>query len=69
MLGFGNEGLAKFKANKTKKGTNLTKLRPFDVTEIDCNLVEPSITNHSSDPHKHEEKKILYSFFTDIAYQ
>lgn len=49
----------KFNPNEEKCWINLLKLRPFDITDIHCNVVESLIIiNHSSDIHKKSE--ILY---------
>lgn len=50
------------------KGIKLPKLRPFDVIEIHCNLVEPSFENHKDHSHLHKESEILYSFFPNVKY-
>lgn len=58
-LGFGDKPLI-VEGNERISAEKLPKLRPFDVVEIHCNSVEPSITNHISDIHKHEKRDILY---------
>ena len=68
LLGFGDK-LLKIKSNHEKSGEDYPKLRPFDVIEIHCNLIEPSITNHTSDIYKHNESEILYSFFPNVGYK
>ena len=64
---FGFEDI-NIKANTLTKGIKLPKLRPFDVIEIHCNLVEPSLENHKTYSHLHKESDILYSFFPNVEY-
>ena len=49
-------------------GIKLPKLRPFDVIEIHCNLVEPSFENHDDYSHLHKESEILYSFYPNVEF-
>lgn len=50
------------------RGTNIPKLRAFDVIEVHCNLVERSFTNHDVHWHKHDETEILYHFFPNVPH-
>lgn len=54
--------------NVLTKGIKLPKLRPFDVIEIHCNLVEPSFENHKDHSHLHKESEILYTFYPNVEY-
>ena len=38
----------------------ILQIRPFDVLEIHCDLVEHSYINHSTHWHKHENSSLLY---------
>lgn len=67
LLGF-DESQATLEPNKVYIGTKIPKLRPFDVIEIHCNLVEPSFENHDEHSHLHKESEILYSFFPNVEY-
>lgn len=54
-------------SNKEIIGKSMPKLRPFDVLEIHCNLLETSFENHN-DENLHKESEILYSFFPNVTY-
>lgn len=73
LLGFEtfskNEIEKSFKSLTEHKGKYKPNLRPFDVIEIHCNLVESSFTNHNTLEHVHEETEILYSFFPNVSYR
>src|SRR5436190_3319310 len=69
LLGFdgvNEDELLVINANESQVGDKLPKLRPFDVIEIHCNLVEYS--HEKYDEHKHKDSEILYSFFPNVAY-
>lgn len=61
LLGFWDKNLI-IKVNKTVSAEKLPKLRPFDIIEIQYNLVKSSITNHTLDIHKHNEINIIFFF-------
>lgn len=39
------------------------RLSPYNIMEIHCNLVSPTLINHKNKSHLHEEAQILHSFF------
>ena len=63
-----NEIVTSFKSDQTHVGKFLPKLRPFNVIELHCNLVESCLTNHSLNEHVHEETDLLYSFFPNVSF-
>src|SRR5436190_9498873 len=66
LLGFDGDKLLEINADELQVGDKLPKLRPFDVIEIHCNLVEYS--HEKYDEHKHKDSEILYSFFPNVVY-
>lgn len=61
MLGL-NKNVEK---DKEIEGKDVPKFRSFDVIEIHCNIIEPSIENHNI---LHKESEILYSFYPNVEY-
>lgn len=72
LLGFEtfdkNESEKSFKDLTEHEGKYKPNLRPFDVIEIHCNLVESSFINHNTLEHVHEDTEILYSFFPNVSF-
>lgn len=66
LLGLNDKNI---EPNILTKGIKLPKLRPFDVIEIHCNLVEPSFENHKDHSHLHKESEILYTFYPNVEYR
>lgn len=62
-LGFAPPAQVYFKGHEHHSAEQIPKMGPFRAIEIHCNLVEPAITNHNTDPHSHQETDILYVFY------
>lgn len=65
LLGFKDGNI---EPNLLIEGIKLPKIRAFDVIEIHCNLVEPSLENHDDYSHLHKESEILYSFYPNVEF-
>ena len=60
------------KSNYFLQGTHIAennaKLKPFEVIEVHCNLVESGFTQHDESNHIHKEHDLLYCFSHDVPY-
>lgn len=57
-----------FKPGKPITATRPPNLRGLDTVEIQCNLVENSYSSHDEHSHKHQEHRILYTFFPAVPW-
>lgn len=66
LLGFRRRQEVYFPHNQTHLAESPPRMSPYRVIEIHCNIVKPSITNHDTDSHSHQETDILYMFHTNL---
>lgn len=60
FLGFESASSIYYLPDRVHKAQFLPKLVPYNVIEIHCNLVEPTLTNHDELSHSHQETDLLY---------
>lgn len=54
---------AYFQKDTTHIALHPPQMNAYNIIEIHCNLVSPTLANHKSKSHLHEEAQILHSFF------
>lgn len=62
LLGFSPQKQVRFQMNRLHLADSLPMIKPYEVIEMHCNIVEPSIANHDTDPHSHQDLDLLYMF-------
>src|SRR5436190_9807002 len=55
-------------ANKLLIGSKPPNLRPVDVIEVHCNIVDNSLVKHETHSYKHAESEILYTFYPHVLH-
>lgn len=58
-----------YKADTVTRATNPPNIRPVEVIEIHCDIVEPTFSHHGEHLFKHRETPILYQFSPDVPHQ
>ncbi|KAG8275441.1 hypothetical protein J6590_085772 [Homalodisca vitripennis] len=53
---------------ETVTATNPPSLRPMEIVEVHCNIVENSYVSHDVHQHRHQETAVLYQFYPGVLH-
>ncbi|KAG8314277.1 hypothetical protein J6590_096509 [Homalodisca vitripennis] len=67
LLGFDQRSTT-YNAGETVTATNPPNLRPVEIVEVHCDIVENSYVSHDVHQHKHQETAIVYQFYPDVPH-
>ncbi|KAG8247938.1 hypothetical protein J6590_051239 [Homalodisca vitripennis] len=55
-------------AGETVTATNPPNLRPVEIVEVHCDIIENSYVSHDVHKYRHHETAILYQFYPDVPH-
>ncbi|KAG8287483.1 hypothetical protein J6590_091492 [Homalodisca vitripennis] len=66
VLGFKADHIGQ--AGETVTATNPPSLRPMEIVEVHCDIVENSYVSHDVHQHRHHETAVLYQFYPGVPH-